>query len=88
MRRIAWEEVEMSGYEFPECGVFVAVLMQTTHKLNKRFGDVDNHLKAILDALRGVLYPDDSPDYLVGVSMAVRHGESDLTEIICVRAAD
>lgn len=86
VRFVAAEEVAMSGYEFPGSGVTIWVEIETNKKIDKRFGDFDNHLKAIVDALRGVLYPDDSPDMVVGGACFIYAGPVCKTTIACYSA--
>lgn len=48
--------------------VFVSIVLRRRFDITSvRFGDVDNHAKAVLDALKGVCYTDDS--LVVGIDV-------------------
>jgi len=81
---VAEEEVAMAGYTFPACGVQVSVEMETPSLAS--FGDPDRHLNAVLDGLRGVLYPDDKAKFLRGAGIWVHEGPEPRTTITCYSA--
>lgn len=67
----------------PDRGVVISVRMETARKLNRRFGDPDRHLNAVIDGLKGVLYPDDCLPFVRGESIMVVSGERDLIRVVC-----
>lgn len=70
LREIAQEEITVRGLDsaFPYEGyVRVSVLILFSDEKDlRRFADFDNTLKGVIDALSGIVYPDDCPRYVLG----------------------
>ena len=57
----------MNGRPLFSTPIAVSVVIRRKIKIDsQRFGDIDNHLKAVFDALNGVCYTDDKLIFAVG----------------------
>ena len=65
----------MQGRPLFSTPICITVIIRRNIKPDSRnFGDIDNHLKAVFDALNGVCYTDDKLIFAVGAAK-VRHAK-------------